>query len=180
MDPVLALSISIAALGGVWTYLALGPLQGFVLVRAGFLAWGAFFHNGGGEKALVKTVTGMAYGALIAWVCFPILTTAPMPTLGAVYPAIVVGATVFLLAIAAGIEHLSAVPANVYGYAALAAYCLQHKATAPATGPLENLLALSFENPLVLIAVLVAAGALSGWLSEQAAKAIGKAAPASA
>ncbi len=133
INPALALSIGVAALGGVWTYLALGPLLGGVLVWAGIPAWGAFFHNGGGEKALVKTVTGMACGALIAWVCFLIPTTAPMPTLGAVYPAIASGATVFLLAIVAGIEPLPAVPANVCGYAALAAYCLHRKATAPAS-----------------------------------------------
>src|SRR4051812_32415847 len=33
-----ALSLSIAVLGAVWAYLALGPLAGFVLVWAGFIA----------------------------------------------------------------------------------------------------------------------------------------------
>jgi hypothetical protein len=180
MNPLLALSTSIAVLGGMWTFLALGPLHGFVLVWAGFLAWGSFFHTGGDEKALMKTVSGTAYGALIAWVCFLVLTAAPIPALGAVYPAIVVGATVFCLVIVAGIEPLSAVPANVYGYAAFVAYSLHQAATATATGPLENLLTPSFANPLVLIAVSTTAGAAFGWLSSQLAKALGKAVPASA
>src|SRR5689334_11207314 len=49
-----ALSLSIAVLGAVWAFLALGPLSGFVLVWAGFIAWGCFFHTGGDQKALVK------------------------------------------------------------------------------------------------------------------------------
>jgi len=39
----------------------------------------------------------------------------PVPGLGAVWPAIVVGITVFFLVIVASIDLLSVVPANVYG-----------------------------------------------------------------
>ena len=45
MSKVTALSVSIALLGGLWAYLALGPLSGSVLVWAGFIAWGSFFHS---------------------------------------------------------------------------------------------------------------------------------------
>lgn len=38
MSKLTALSISIAVLGGIWAFLALGPLAGFVLVWAGFIA----------------------------------------------------------------------------------------------------------------------------------------------
>ena len=47
MPQLIALSLSIAVLGGIWAFLALGPLAGFVLVWAGFVAWGCFFHSGG-------------------------------------------------------------------------------------------------------------------------------------
>jgi hypothetical protein len=40
----------------------------------------------------------------------------PVPGLGAVWPAIVVGITVFFLVIVASIDLLSVVPANFYGY----------------------------------------------------------------
>lgn len=180
MNPILALSLSIAVLGGVWTFLALGPLKDFVLVWAGFLAWGSFFHAGGDEKALMKTVAGMAYGAIVAWACFMILTTAPMPALGAVYPAIIVGVTVFFLVIVASIEPLSAVPANVYGYAALVAYCLHQTAVPPATGPLENLLSPGFANPLLLVVISTSLGAVFGWVSDQVARLLTGKATASA
>lgn len=38
MSKITALSLSIAVLGGIWAYLALGPLAGFVAVWAGFIA----------------------------------------------------------------------------------------------------------------------------------------------
>jgi len=119
MTQVIALSLSIAVLGGIWAFLALGPLSGFVLVWAGFIGWGCFFHSGANTNALVKTIIGNAYGALVAWVALLIIVNVPVPGLGAVWPAIVVGVTVFCLVIVASIDLLSVVPANVYGYAAL-------------------------------------------------------------
>jgi len=63
MTQVIALALSIAVLGGIWAFLALGPLSGFVLVWAGFIGWGCFFHSGANTNALVKTIIGNAYGA---------------------------------------------------------------------------------------------------------------------
>jgi hypothetical protein len=42
MPQLFALSLSIAVLGAIWAFLALGPLSGCVLVWAGFLAWGCY------------------------------------------------------------------------------------------------------------------------------------------
>jgi hypothetical protein len=94
--------------------------------------------------------------------------------LGAVWPAIVGGVTVFFLIIVASIDLLSVVPANVYGYAALVAYSLRQPSAAPATGPLQNLVSPSFANPLVLLIVSMAIGALFGYPSDQLAKALPK------
>jgi hypothetical protein len=165
--PLVALSFSIGILGAIWAYLALGPLAGFVLVWAGFIAWGCYFHSG---KALTKTIVGTAYGAFIAWVALMIIVHVPMPALGTVWPALVVGVTVFLLVIVASIDALSVVPANVYGYAALAGYSL----TAPSPGPLQNLTAGSFANPLILLIVSLVVGALFGYASGQLAEALTK------
>ena len=91
----------------------------------------------------------------------------PGPSLGAVWPAIVVGVTVFFLVIVASIDLLSVVPANVYGYAALVAYSLHQPSAAPATGPLQNLVSSpSFANPLVLLIVSMVIGALFGYASD--------------
>src|SRR5260370_19618392 len=61
MIQVIALALSIAVLGGIWAFLALGPLSGFVLVWAGFIGWGCFFHSRANTNALVKTIIGNAY-----------------------------------------------------------------------------------------------------------------------
>jgi hypothetical protein len=179
MPQLTALSTSIAVLGAIWAYVALGPLSGFVLVWAGFIAWGCFFHCGGDDKALVKTIVGTAYGAIVAWIAFLIIVHVPLPGLGVIWPAIVVGVTVFFLVIVASVDALSVVPANVYGYAALVAYSL-HQASAPGaegqmgTGPLQNLTSASFANPLVLLIVSLVIGAVFGYASSQLSKALAK------
>lgn len=165
MKATLALSVSIAVLGAIWAFLALGPLSGFVLVWAGFIAWGCFFHTGGDMAAFQKTLVGTAYGALIAWIALLIISKVPVPALGTVWPAIVVGVTVFFLVIVASVDVLSAVPANVYGYAAVVAYSLSVPSSAPSTGPMQNLTSASFANPLVLLIVSMAVGACFGYAS---------------
>lgn len=174
MPHLFALSLSIAVLGGIWAFLALGPLSGFVLVWAGFIGWGCFFHSGANNNALVRTIVGNAYGALAAWVALLIIANISLPGLGAAWPAIVVGVTVFLLVIVASVDLLSVVPANVYGYAALVAYSLHQPSAAPSTGPLQNLISPSFANPLVLLIVSMVIGSLFGYASDQLAKVLSK------
>jgi hypothetical protein len=181
MPHLVALSLSIAVLGAVWAFLALGPLAGFVLVWAGFIAWGCFFHSGGDKGALAKTIAGNVYGAIIAWIALLIIVNIPMPGLGTLWPAIVVGVTVFFLVIVASVEQLSVVPANVYGYAATVAYSLHQPSAAGAdgaagTGPLQNLTSANFDNPLILIIVSMVIGALAGYLSGQLTKVLTKSA----
>jgi len=173
MSQLLALSISIAVLGAIWAFLALGPLAGFVLVWAGFIAWGCFFHTGGDTKALIKTIVGNAYGVLVGWIALLIIAHVSIPGLGTVWPAIVVGVTVFFLVIVASVEQLSAVPANVYGYAAVVGYSLHQPAA------LEKLALPGFANPLILLIVSMVVGAVLGYLSGELTKVLkGRAAAA--
>jgi uncharacterized iron-regulated membrane protein len=46
MKSLTALSLSIAVLGGVATFLALGVVSGYVLIWGIFIGWGAFFALG--------------------------------------------------------------------------------------------------------------------------------------
>jgi hypothetical protein len=101
MTELLALSVSVAVLGGIWAFIALGPLGGFALVWVGFIAAGCFFAAGADIKALSKTIVGMIYGAIVAWIALLIIAKVPVPGLGTVWPAIVVGVTVFFLVIVA-------------------------------------------------------------------------------
>jgi hypothetical protein len=167
MSQLSALSLSIAVLGAVWAYLALGPLSGYVLVWAGFIAWGCYFHTGANSNALTKTLVGTVYGAIIGWIALLIIVNVAVPALGVVWPALVVGFTVFFLVIVASINLLSVVPANVYGFAAIVAYSLHQPSAPPDTGPLQNLTAPSFANPLILLIVSLVIGTLFGYASNQ-------------
>jgi hypothetical protein len=170
MKQLVALSVSIAVLAIIWAYLALAPLSGYVLVWAGFIAWGCYFHSGADGKALSKTIAGTCYGAIIGWIALLIIVNVGMPGLGALWPAIVVGVTVFFLVIVASIDLLSVVPANVYGYAAIVAYCL----SADPNGPLKNLTLGSMTNPLIMIIVSLVLGAFFGLFSGKLAGALTK------
>jgi Protein of unknown function (DUF1097) len=179
MPQLVALSLSIAVLGAIWAYLALGPLSAFLLVWAGFIAWGCFFHTGGDQKALIKTICGNVYGIIVAWIALLIIVNAGLGG-NAIGAAIVVGVTVFFLVIVAKIDQLSAVPANVYGYAATVAWAISAPSAAGATpdvmgsGPLFSLMAPSFANPLVILIVSMVLGAIFGYVSAQLASALGK------
>lgn len=159
MSKLLALALSIAVLGGVWAFLALGPLAGMVLVWVGFIAWGCYFHTGGDTAALQKTIAGMIYGAVIAGIALWLVGNNPvnLPA-GAVAAAVYIGVTVFFLVIVAGCNLLSVVPANVYGYAATAGYALS-KADA------GSVTAMNLSNPVLLVALSVVIGAVFGMLS---------------
>ena len=159
MSKLTALALSIAVLGGVWAFLALGPLAGLVLVWAGFIAWGCYFHTGGDTAALQKTIAGMIFGAVIAGVALWLVGTNPagLPE-GAVAAAVYIGVTVFFLVIVAGNTMLSVVPANVYGYAATAGYALQ-------TADAGSVTAMDMTNPVLLVALSTVFGAVFGMLS---------------
>ena len=104
MTELLALSVSVAVLGGIWAFIALGPLASLALVRVGFIGAGCFFAAGGDTKALTKTIVGMIYRAIVAWIVLLIIAKVPVPSLGTVRPAIVVGVTVFFLVIVASAD----------------------------------------------------------------------------
>ncbi|MDG1446000.1 MAG: DUF1097 domain-containing protein [Methylophilaceae bacterium] len=172
MSKLTALAVSIAVLGGIWAYLALGPFgmgdgDAELLVWVGFIAWGCYFHTGGDDAALQKTIVGMIYGAVIAGVALFLVGMNPLGLPGAVGPAVYIAATVFLLVIAASQTLLSVVPANVYGYAVTAAYALQ-------TSDAGSVTALDLSNPVLLIALSTVIGALFGVASAKLAGAIGQ------
>jgi hypothetical protein len=161
MSQLVALSISIGLLGGVATflYLTVG-----LPVWAAFIAWACFFHCGGDTNALKQTIIGNIFGAVMAWVAaFLILSTPLASAIGLpAGAAIIVGATVFIMCVAAHLKALSSIPASVYGYASTFAYLLL-SAQAMA---IAELMSVDFKrNAMLLIIVAMAGGAIFGFLS---------------
>jgi hypothetical protein len=173
MPQLTALAASIAVLGGIWVFLALGPLAGYVLVWAGFIAWGCYFHTGGDNAALQKTIVGMIYGAVVAGIALLLVVKNPIALPAAIAAPVYVAVTVFLLVIVAKYNLLSVVPANVYGYAATVAYALQTPTT-EGVGPLASLTSAGLSNPVVIMALSYVLGALFGMASGKIAAAVTK------
>jgi hypothetical protein len=170
MDLITALSVSIGLLGGIAAWLFLGPLGGLGLsIWAAFIAWATFYHCGGKEAGLQKTIVHNIFGAIMGWIALLLVTQVPLgASLGVpLWAGICVAVTVFVLVYAAKSPMLSDIPASVFGYAAVAAFGL-------AGGKLGSVTAASFENPLINIVVSLVIGALFGYVSEKAAGAIVK------
>ena len=170
MSKLTALALSIAVLGGVWAFLALGPLGGaapIALVWVGFIAWGCYFHTGGDSAALQKTIAGMSFGAVIAGIALYLVSSGTLAALGTLAAPVIIAVTVFVLVIVAGISLLSVVPANVYGYAATAGLALT-------AGTAANSTAMNLTNPVLLVIVSTIIGAICGMLSGKLAGMLGK------
>ncbi|MES1987373.1 MAG: DUF1097 domain-containing protein [Pseudomonadota bacterium] len=170
MSKLTALALSIAVLGGVWAFLALGPLGGaapIALVWVGFIAWGCYFHTGGDSAALQKTIAGMSFGAVIAGIALYLVSSGMFAALGTLAAPVIIAVTVFVLVIVAGISLLSVVPANVYGYAATAGLALT-------AGTAANSTAMNLTNPVLLVIVSTIIGAIFGMLSGKLAGMLGK------
>lgn len=169
MSKLTALALSIAVLGGVWAFLAFNPLASIAIVWVGFIAWACYFHTGGDNAALQKTIAGMAYGAIIAAIALALVVADPTGDLGSlevIEAPVIIAVTVFLLVIVSGINLLSVVPANVYGYAATAGLALSTNTAANAT-------ALNLSNPAVLVIISVVLGSVFGMLSGKLAGKLG-------
>jgi hypothetical protein len=166
MTSLVALSVSIGVLGAVATWLALGPLAAFLQIWVIFIAWATFFATGGNNDALKTTIVSGIWGAICAWVAFLILGSVAIDLGPAVWPAIVVGATVLVLCLGAHVDALKNIPASVYGYAAVAAVGLMGKDV--------SVTAMNFSNPLILVAVSIIVGAVFGLVSGKLAGVLGK------
>ena len=161
MPLLTALAISIGVLGGLATWVCLGMVTG-LQIWAIFIAWGCFYHSGGGETGLKNTVICNIAGAVIAWIALLIVVNVSI--LGGVpglWAGIVVGVTVAIMVLLANVPAFATIPAMVYGYASVAAFGLLK------AGALDNLTAASWENPLVAVVVSMVIGAVLGWISQK-------------
>lgn len=158
------LALSIGGLGGVATWLALGPLAGFITIWAIFIAWGSYFHNGADTAALKNTIVCGIFGAVMAGIAFILIGAV---SLGDVLTAPVwVGVTVFILVMGASIPALSVIPSAVYGFAATAAYTLHVEGS--------NTAAMAMDNPVIVISLSIIVGAVFGLLSGKLSAIISK------
>ena len=119
MPALLALATSVGVLAIVATWLffvPLEPLHG--QVWQAFIAWGAHYHCGGQIKGTRDTIVCMSFGAIIGMLA--VILAGSLGFLGdfAAPLAVGIGATVIVLS--SKFSYLAAIPASVYGFAAIA------------------------------------------------------------
>jgi hypothetical protein len=167
MDKLTALSLSIGALAGVATFLAVGPASGIFFIWAATIAWAAYFLLGATKEALVNTIVCGIFGVFMAWVTAILLTEIPSTaTLGfPLMAAITVAVAVVVMCLAASIPQLATIPASVLGYSSTFAYLLQ----TPDKLTQDVLLGVSLSNPLLVISISIVVGTYFGQYSAQLA-----------
>jgi hypothetical protein len=162
-----ALAISIGVLGGIATWLCLGPLAPDFQIWALFIAWGAYFHCGGGIDGLKAALPAHIAGAVVAWITLLVVSKIAVGLPLPVWAGLCVGVGVFVMVLLANLPLLAAIPAMVYGFASVAAYSLLANKLGDLTSP-------SLANPAVAIILSMILGTLFGFVSAKAAGAIGK------
>jgi hypothetical protein len=158
MNNLTALSLSIGALSGVATFLAVGPTAGLFLIWALTIAWAAYFAFGATKEALKNVIVCGAFGVAMAWIAAVLITTIPAGSFAfPVMASIAVAVSVVVLCLAAHFPQFATIPASVLGYSATFAYLLEG-------GKLTQdvLLSAHWGNPLLIVSFSLALGAYFG------------------
>mgnify|MGYP003645062768 CR=1 FL=1 len=169
MPLLTALAISIGVLGGLATWMFVGPAAGVGLqIWAAFVAWAAFYHSGGKMAALRANIPAHILGAFVGWLAL-VGTTSLAGGLGVpVAAGICVGIGAAAMVMAANLPIFGSIPSSVYGFACVAAYALL-------AGKLGTLYAGNIvDNPLINIVASMVIGSVLGYLSEAIGVAISK------
>ena len=164
MDLITALAVSIGLLGGVATYLYL--TVGTIQIWIGFLGWASFYHCGGGNDGLKNSVIANIWGVVCGFIALLLITQVNLGIPGVLWASIAVAICAFLLVIGAKVEALAAIPAAVYGYAAVAGYGLLSGVTQPDSTLLTD---INLANPLICTVVSLVVGGIFGIASEKLA-----------
>ncbi len=169
MDLITALAVSIGLLGGVATYLFLSPFGFGLQIWAAFIAWASFYHAGGGTSGFTSSVLANLWGVLWGAITLIAITqTGYGSTLGLpIWAAICVAIGVALMILGAKISLFSAIPAQVYGFAATVAFTLL-------TNTAFALMRPDLSNPAIVIALSMVVGAVFGLVSQKLAGALTK------
>ena len=159
MPRLIALAVTVGVLAVVATWIfGLDPLVSAKLqVWQAFIAWGCHFHAGGGNLGSRNTVVCMSVGALVGMVA--VMLASQLGGLGSLAAPVAVGLGATVIVLASSLALLAAIPASVYGFAAIAGLILLGDGVAP-------------EAALIPTILSVIIGAIFGYVSEVVSNAL--------
>ena len=152
MTPLVALTISIAVLGGVDTYLTATVLP--IPVWVTFIAWASFFACGGGQKGLLKSVVSNWTGIVIASLTLLIIQYGPAQP---AFAALLVGLGTSAMIFVSALPLLNFPPAIVFGFASLVGTTAATNTTVTTAG---------INHPTLVAMAAMLLGGLFGLMSE--------------
>ena len=145
MSAHMSLSVSVAVMGAIATYVSTGVIPDYYSVWIGFIAWAAFLAN---NNCMKTTVQSGVMGAVLAAVAF-ILMSKLGPAAWVV--PVSVGVTVFALVWLTSMPMFTSATTAVYTYAATAGLAI-HTSSG---GMFQN---MDASNPLVVVIVSIVLG----------------------
>ena len=147
MSAHMSLSVSVAVVGAIATYVSVGLIPEYYSVWIGFIAWAAFLAN---NNCMKTTIQSGVYGAVLAGIAF-ILMGKFGGQLGDMTAPVCVGLTVFALVWGTSLPMFTSATTAVYTYAATAGLTLM-------TNQGGAFMNMDASNPLVLVVVSIVLG----------------------
>jgi len=150
----LAISVAVFGFAAVWLFITVGTL----LIWAAFVAWACFYASGGNTDALKNTILSNTFGVFVASTTAVVIVVVPLgEVLGsALWPAIVVGVSIWVYIMAANLPPFASIPGTTFGYASTFAYLLQ----TPDRFTAEAMLSLSMQSSYFVVSISMAIGAI--------------------
>jgi hypothetical protein len=113
----LATSVGVLAIVATWVFFQpLADLHGQVWIA--FVAWGAHYHCGGKIKGTQDTIVCMSFGAIIGMLA--VYLAGYLDAIGQFAAPLAVGIGATVIVLSSSLKFLAAIPASVYGFAAIA------------------------------------------------------------
>jgi hypothetical protein len=165
MSTLFALAASVGVLAVVATWLFFGPLAALeAQVWQAFVAWGCHYHCGGKIAGTRNTIVCMSFGAVVGMAA--VLLAGVLDMLGSFAAPLAVGIGATVIVLSSRLSWLAAIPASVYGFAAIAGLWLLGADTLGVDATVVDALL-----PTILSIVV---GAAFGYVSEAVAGALTK------
>lgn len=154
----LTVSVGVLALVATWIFgLSVATTLNLQVWQA-FIAWGCHFHCGGKFAGYRNATVCMIFGALVGMVA--VMLAGQLGSLGQFAAPVAVGLGAAVICLASALPLLSAIPASVYGFAAIAGLILVGKTPAA--------------QAFLPTAISIVIGAVFGIVSEYLAGALSK------
>lgn len=137
----LAASVGLLAVVATWLFTGVHLLEaGNLQVWQAFIAWGCYFHCGGKFAGGRSTVLCMSFGALVGMAA--VMLAGQIGGLGQFAAPIAVGLGAAVIVLASKLPLLAAIPASVYGFAAIAGLILLKPGMTPVNALIPTILSI--------------------------------------